>query len=121
MATFGKWGFLEKLGITEEQFMTVIVRGEINQMTDPPTYGTVIELYYFASEVAGSLRQRPNRVLKCLMDLLFPQFSVSRADRLERRVRRLCNCLERMTEEELAEYLQRLWIPQPTGMFIKIL
>ncbi len=45
--------------------MTVIVRGEItDQMTEPETYGTVSELYYFAGVIASSLCQQPNRVLK---------------------------------------------------------
>ena len=118
-SSFSKWGSLENLGITEDQLLNVIVRGDpvdsYSLTTDPPTYGILIELYFFANEIAGSLHRRPNRILKCFMDVLYPQFSISRADRLERRVK-TCIHLESMTMEELNEFLQRKWIPQPTGM-----
>ena len=104
--------------MTEEQLLNVIVRGEkCSVSAEPPTYGIVLELYYFANETAGDLHRRPNRILKCFMDTLFPTFSISRADRLERKVKALCTPLKSMAMEELAEYLQRKWIPQSTGLY----
>ena len=115
---FSKWGLLKEIGLTEDQLLRFLVRGEaIDCLTsDTPTYGTVIELYYFAREFASSLCRKSNRILKCLMDELFPKFSISRADRLERRVKTICGHLDTMSKEELEEYLQEHWIPQPTGI-----
>ena len=117
-----QWRSLKEIGLFEDHLLSVLIRGEVPdhlQDSDPeaPTYGTVIELYHFANEFASSLHRRPNRILKSLMDTLFPNFSISRADRLERRVKSLCTNLESMTKEELDEYLDRRWIPQPTGRF----
>lgn len=118
-SSFSKWGYLKTCGITEEQLLNVIVRGDKCSIpADPPTYGIVLELYYFANEIATNLQRRPNRILKCLMDTLFPHFSISRADRLERKMKALCTPLKCMAKEELAEYLQRKWIPQPTGVYV---
>ena len=116
--SFSKWGYLKQCGLTEGQLVNVIVRSEECCIpVEPPTYGIVLELYYFANEIAADLHRRPNRVLKCLMDTLFPTFSISRADRFQRRVKALCTPLESMAMEELAEYLQRKWIPQSTGVY----
>ena len=119
-----QWRSLKEIGLSEDHLLSVLIRGEVPdqyrlQHSDPeaPTYGTVIELYHFANEFASSLHRRPNRILKSLVDTLFPNFSISRADRLERRVKRLCTNLASMTKEELDEYLDRRWIPQPTGRF----
>ena len=52
----------------------------------------------------------PNHGLKCLLDMLYPHFLVSRADRLERRVKMLCTqCVQIKTgnSEELEEFLQK--------------
>ena len=117
-----QWRSLKEMGLSEGHLLSVIIRGEVpdhlqDSDLEAPTYGTVIELYHFANEFASSLHRRPNRILKSLMDTLFPNFSISRADRLERRVKSLCTNLESMTKEELDEYLDRRWIPQPTGTF----
>ena len=117
-----RWGILNEIGITEDDLLNILVRGDCSAVNklhgDIPTYGLVIELFYFADEVAESLHRRPNRILKCLLDTLYPQFSISRADRLERRVRTLCAPLERMAKEEMDEYLRNKWMPQPTGKLL---
>lgn len=123
-SSFSKWGCLSKCDITEDQRLNVIVGGDpIHNSCLPtdPTYGIILELYYFANEVSCSLRRRSNRILKCLVDILFPNFSISRADRLERRVKILCAPLENMTMEELDENLRRKWIPQPTGTLCTVM
>ena len=85
-----QWRSLKEMGLSEGHLLSVIIRGEVpdhlqDSDLEAPTYGTVIELYHFANEFASSLHRRPNRILKSLMDTLFPNFSISRADRLERR------------------------------------
>ena len=114
--TFSKWGCQEKLNITENLLMNVIINGDSVEThclpTEPPTYGIVLELYYFANEIACSLHRKPNRILKCLMDALYPEFSISRADRLEKKVKILCSCLENNSSIDL----NKKWIPQPTGI-----
>lgn len=113
---FSKWGFLVKLGVSEDQLLNALVRGDpINNCllnNEHPTYGVLFELYYFANDNTDRLHRRPNRILKCLMDMLYP---VSRADRFERRVKILCSHLQNMTMEEVQEFLQNTWIPRPTG------
>ena len=50
--------------------------------------------------------------------MLFPDFTVSRADQLERRIKNLYDQSNNMVKEELDEFLEKCWIPQPTGMLI---
>lgn len=118
---FSRWGSLTQLGLTEDDLLNIIVRREGGYTPpsyhDPPTYGTIFELHYYSNYIAGNVRRKPNRVLKCLLDTLFPSFSVSRADRLERRVILLNSKVESMSKEELDEYLQQKWIPQATGIY----
>ena len=124
-----QWRSLKEIGLSEDHLLSVLIRGEVPdqyrlQHSDPeaPTYGTVIELYHFANEFASSLHRRPNRILKSLVDTLFPNFSISRADRLERRVKRLCTNLASMTKEELDEYLDRVgFLSQQVGFVVCII
>ena len=56
-----KWGY-ETCGRTAEQPLNAIVRCEKRSVpAEPPTYGFVLELYYFANEIAEDLHCRPNR------------------------------------------------------------
>ena len=83
---------------------------------DVPTYGILIKLYHFACDNTSALKLKVNCLLKVLVDTLFPLCSVTRADRLERRIKGLCLPLESMFKEAQALYLQKQWIPQPTGV-----
>lgn len=63
-SSFSKWGHLNKCGITEDQLLNVIVRGDPlhnSCLPTEPTYGIILQLYYFANEVSCSLHRRPNR------------------------------------------------------------
>ena len=79
-----KWGLLEAAGITEDLLLKIVTTSEAEHPQSwaniTPTYGILVELYFFANDVASGLHQRPNRILKSLVDALFPQCSVSRAD-----------------------------------------
>ena len=59
-----RWGILNEIGITEDDLLNILVRGDCSAVNklhgDIPTYGLVIELFYFADEVAESLHRRPN-------------------------------------------------------------
>lgn len=53
-----------KCGITEDQLLNVIVRGDPlhnSCLPTEPMYGIILQLYYFANEVSCSLHRRPNR------------------------------------------------------------
>ena len=126
---YSKWGMLEAVGITEHVLLCILANsGSNHDQTDDilkckknvpevPTYGLLIELYYFARDVSLVLKRKVNRLLKVLVDTLFPLCSVSRADRLERRIRSLLSCLDSMSKEEQVLHLQKQWIPQPTGKY----
>ena len=76
--------------------------------------------YHFASITASTLQQRPNRVLKLLVETLFPQCKVSRADRLERRIKCFDHQLDSIASEEQDDYLQKEWTPQATGICVHV-
>ena len=85
-------------------------------LPDSPSYGVLFELLDFSRSNAKLLKSKPNRILKCLVDTLFPLCSVSRADRLEKRIETLMQPVIKLsTEEEQVEYLQQKWKPQATG------
>ena len=109
---------LHRAGITENMLQEIIANGATTSpiSNDAPTYGILIELYHFSHSVAKALKCRPNRVLKLLVDSLFPHCVVSRADRLERRIQAIYLSVERLSKDEIPEYLCRQWMPQPTGI-----
>ena len=119
------WGILEEAGITEQFLSDMFTNDESNQLIcresflnipDVPTYGILIELYKFACEHAADFKLEVNRILKVLIDTMFPVCSVSQADRLERRIKGFCVPLDSMTQDEQVVYLQTQWTPQPTGV-----
>ena len=124
MVSFSKWGLLETAGLNEGILLSILANGgneaseecQYPQVTTVPTCGILIELYHFASTIACTLRRRPNRVLKLLVETLFPLCKVSRADRLERRIKQFCNQLDSIENEEQDDYLQMEWTPQATGI-----
>ena len=129
---YSKWGKLEEVGITEQLLFDVFTNDESNfesnqmmctklpeNLPDVPTYGLLIELYDFACEHSADLKLKVNHILKVLVDTLFPECSVSRADRLERRIKGLCDPLHSMSKDEQAVYLQKQWMLQPTGVLPK--
>lgn len=120
---YSKWGMLEAVGITEHLLLGIFTNDEsenvlkcTGNVPDVPTYGLLIELYHFACDNSSVLKLKVNRLLKVLVDTLFPLCSVSRADRLERRIKGLYFPLESMSKEAQALYLQKHWMPQPTGV-----
>ena len=115
---YNKWGMLEAVGITEHLLLGIFANDEsedVPKYTDNiphvPTYGLLIELYYFACNNSSVLKLKVNRILKVLIDTLFVLCSVSRVDRLERRIKGLCFPLESMSKEPQALYLQKHWMP----------
>jgi hypothetical protein len=121
-SSFSKWGLLEAAGITEYLLLTILASSTkasdvCHELTTGPTRGILIELYHFASITASTLQRRPNRVLKLLVETLFPQCKVSWADRLERRIKFFDRQLDSITLEEQNDYLQKEWIPQATGTY----
>ena len=116
----GKRGLLEAAGITEDLLLTILANStEASDMcyklATGPTRGILIELYHFAMITASTLQRKPNRVLKLLVETLFPQCKVSRADRLERRIKYFDHQLNSIAFEEQSDYLQKEWTPQATG------
>ena len=116
----------QKLGVTEGMLMDIAAKGTTTTVHTSchishhvaPTYSVLIELYLFAKSIAESVNRRPYRVLKLLVDSLFPQCSISRADRLERLVQNLRYQLKTLKAEQVPEYLQKQWRPQATGMHL---
>ena len=120
-SSFSKWGLLEAAGITKDLLLTILANSTkasdvCYELTTGPTRGILIELYHFASITASILQRRPNRVLKLLVETLFPKCKVSRADRLERRIKCFDQQLDSIASEELDDYLHKEWTPQATGM-----
>ena len=124
-SSFSKWGLLEAAGITEDLLLTILANSTKTsdvcyELTTRPTHGILIELYHFASITASTLQRRPNRVLKLLVETLFPQCKVSRADRLERRIKCFDHQLDSIASEEQDNYLQKEWTPQATGICVHV-
>ena len=122
-ALYSKWGMLEAVGITGHLFLGIFANDEsedvlkcTENIPDVPTYGILIELYHFACDNSSALKLKVNRLFKVLVDTLFPLCSVTQADYLEIRIKGLCLPLESMSKEAQALYLQKQWIPQPTGV-----
>ena len=120
---YSKSGMLEAVGITEDLLLGIFANDEsedvvkcTENVSDVPTYGLLIELYHFACDNSSVVKLKVNRLLEVLVNTLFPLCSVSRADRLERRIKGLCFPLKSMSKETQALYLQKHWKPQPTGV-----
>lgn len=119
--SFSKWRLLEAAGTTEDLLLTILANStkasEISyKLTAGPTRGI---LYNFASVTASTLQRRPNRALKLLVETMFPQCKVSRADRLERRIKSFERQLDSISSEEQDDYLQKEWTPQATGILVQ--
>ena len=122
-SSFSKWGLLEAAGITEDLLLTILANSTkasdvCYKLTTGPTHGILIELYHFACITSSTLQRRPNRVLKLLVETLFPQCKVSRADRLERRIKCFDRQLDSIASEEQDDYLHKEWTPQATGILV---
>lgn len=97
---------------------------QMPQLPDAPSYSMLLELLEFAENIASSVQSRSRatrartcrKVLKLLVDLLFPLCSISRADKLEKRIRSLLLPLHSLSENDKEAFLQKIWKPQPTGM-----
>ena len=116
--------YMSSIGITEGLLKSLLLGSQIEMpvLPDSPSYGMLLELMDFAEKSAKStcMRSRPNKVLKYLVDILFPSCSVTRADKLEKRVRALMLPLDSLSEDERKDYLQKRWKPQPTGMILTL-
>ena len=124
-SSFSKWGLLEASGITEDLLLTILANSTkasdvCYELTTGPTHGILIELYHFASITASTLQRRPNQVLKLLVETLFPQCKVSRADRLEKRIKCFDRQLDSIASEEQDDYLQKEWTPQATDICVHV-
>ena len=64
------------------------------KLPEAPSYGILMELLEFAESKGSSKACHVNKIFKQLIDTLFPGCSVSRADRLMRRIRKLLNPID---------------------------
>ena len=86
-----------------------------NKLGAIPTRGILIELHLFANAMASTLQRRP------LVETLFPQCKISRADRLERRIKHFHDQLDSLAFEDQEDHLYMEWIPQATDIKHNIL
>ena len=114
---YSQWGMLKASGITEDHLLSIVGNNFTENVPDidAPTYGVLIELYHISQTVASKIECRPNRLLKLFIDTLFPTSSVTRADRLERKIRGLFTSYSSLPPKQKVVFLQKLWKPQPTG------
>ena len=113
--SYSQWGLLEAAGISESTLFAILANSnEAASAVCKPTRGILIELLHFAHDTATTLQRRPNRILKLLVET-FPQCKVSRADRLERRIKHYHSQLDSVACEDQNDFLQKEWIPQATG------
>ena len=125
MNKFSKWGMLKSLGITEDMLLSITMSGHIAADhvdcslpdIEAPSYGALMELYYFTQGIHKLLNRNQNRLLKLLVDNLFPAISISRSDRQERKLKGMCDSYCSMPAEEQVLHLQKCWRPQPTGWY----
>ena len=83
-------------------------------LPETPSYAILLELLEF-SEIKSSKACCVNKIFKHLIDVLFPACSVTRADRLMRRVKELLAPLNNIYDHsERASFLLNTWKPQPT-------
>ena len=120
--------FLHAIGLNTDLLQSILTE-EIPQQVDihvhvpeHPSYGVLLELMTFSANYAVSGSSKPkirirNAILKTLIDKLFPVCSVSRADRLARRIKQLLLPLESFSnhDDEKVIFLNKTWRPQPTG------
>ena len=90
------------------------------KLPEAPSYGILMELLEFAESKGSSKACHVNKIFKQLIDTLFPGCSVSRADRLMRRIRKLLNPIDSMSDSERASFIMKTWKPQPTTMDIGV-
>ena len=112
-----QWGMLKALGKTENHLLSIVGNNFTEKVPDveAPTYGVLIELYHISQSIASEIKRRPNRLLKLFVDTLFPASTVTRADRLERKIRGLCTSYSSLPPKQKVLFLQKQWKPQPTG------
>lgn len=125
---YSKWGMLDSVGLTEDMLLSILLNNSVVGLNVPdieaPTYGVLMELYQYTSDVSDKLERKQNRLLKLLVDTLFPMCSIGRADRLERKIASFCSLYQQMPIEERVLFLQTQWRPQPTGkspLFVYVL
>jgi hypothetical protein len=113
---------LQLLGIKPEDLMLMITgRHDDNVISasgcssEWPTFRTLSEILEFANKNSSILKLRRNRILKLLLDKLFPHCTISRADRLERRILELFDDIPK-DENLQMKYLEQQWKPQATSI-----
>lgn len=118
---YPNWGILEDIGLSDDVVRRIVLNNVVDDsvlinLPDQPSHGILIELYYSCLRFSSSLKLKMNVILKKCVDTLFPSCVVSRADRLERRLRGFCVTLSKQSKEEQAKFLKKNWRPQPTGI-----
>ena len=114
---------LDELGLSESALKNIATVTSCQSLppslSNAPSHGVLLGLLVFAKTFAKVLKCKPNRILKCLVDTLFPTCSVARADRLLRKVQNLSKFYDTLsTPEEKMDYLQQTWKPCPTGTLL---
>ena len=86
----------------------------LKNLPEIPTYAILLELLEF-SKSKSSKACHVNKIFKHFIDVLFPACSVTRADRLMRRVKELLTPLNDISDDsERALFLRNTWKPQAT-------
>lgn len=112
---------LGEIGLTDDVLREVVLNDSMPavydsaSLPDLPSHGILIELYHFCQRFSALSKLKVNIILKKCIDVLFPSCVVSRADRLERRIRGFCLSVESMSKQDLVLFLPKQWRPQPTG------
>ena len=119
---FSYWGKALKAGLTPELLINILQSSP--DTTTPPsiplepysTFGILIELLEFSVELESIfLGFSTNSVLKIWIHHLYPACSMSRADRLERAIRKIAlpvQCIRSSNTNSV--YLNRIWKPKTT-------
>ncbi len=117
---YSKWGMLDSVGLTEDMLLSILLNNSVVGLNVPdieaPTYGVLMELYQYTSDVSDKLERKQNRLLKLLVDTLFPMCSIGRADR-----GKLHHFVVYINRCQRVLFLQTQWRPQPTPLFVYVL
>jgi len=114
---FSYWGYATKSGLTQDLLLLILDKPAISsqyELETHPTYGILIELLEFATNLASTIhRLSTSVILKIWIDTLYPACAITRPDRLERAIRRIALPVERKRgQDNLKTYLDRIWKPK---------
>ena len=104
---------LTKAGLTQAFLLELLENPESTNCKDEksslPTYGILIGLLHFADSHSAKLKINSKILLKQLMDKLYPNCTINRADRLYRRIKGF------QEMDKIEDILEVTWRPQPSG------